>query len=80
MLAALAWNEPLALGALAGELARAPYGLGLLAGFLFGGLFVVIAELHLAEDAFPLHLLLQRLQRLFDIVVANKNLNDDMSS
>ena len=31
-------------------------------------------EFHLAEDAFPLHLLLQRLQRLVDIVVANDDL------
>jgi hypothetical protein len=36
--------------------------------------------LHFAERAFPLHLLFQRLQRLVDIVVANKNLNDDTSS
>jgi hypothetical protein len=33
--------------------------------------------LHFAECAFPLHLLLERLQRLVDIVVAHENLNDD---
>ena len=32
------------------------------------------AHLHLAEDAFALHLFLQRLERLIDIVVANENL------
>ncbi|BDV33629.1 hypothetical protein SS37A_11580 [Methylocystis iwaonis] len=34
------------------------------------------AQLHLAEDAFALHLLLQRLQSLIDIVVANENLHE----
>jgi hypothetical protein len=34
----------------------------------------MLADLHLAEDAFALHLLLQRLQRLVDIVIANENL------
>jgi ubiquinone biosynthesis protein COQ9 len=36
--------------------------------------------LHLAERAFALHLLLQRLQRLVDVIVANENLDDDTSS
>ena len=31
--------------------------------------------LHFAERAFALHLLLQRFQRLVDVVVADKNLN-----
>jgi hypothetical protein len=35
----------------------------------------VIAELHLAEDAFALHLLLQGTERLIDIVVPNDDLN-----
>ena len=34
--------------------------------------------LHLAERAFTLHLLLQGLQRLVDIIVADENLNDDL--
>jgi hypothetical protein len=34
----------------------------------------VAPEFHLAEDAFPLHLLFQRLERLIDIVVANDDL------
>ncbi len=33
------------------------------------------AELHLAKDAFALHLSLQRLEGLIDIVVADKNLH-----
>jgi len=36
--------------------------------------------LHLAERAFALHLLLQRFQRLVDVIVANENLDDDPSS
>jgi len=32
-------------------------------------------ELHLAENTFPLHLFLERLQRLVDIVVSNENLH-----
>jgi hypothetical protein len=40
----------------------------------------MIATLHFAESAFPLHLLFERFQCLIDIVVANENLNDDTSS
>jgi hypothetical protein len=32
------------------------------------------AQFHFAEDAFALHLLLQSLQSLVDVVVANENL------
>ena len=32
------------------------------------------AHLHFTEDAFALHLFLQRFQRLIDIVVADENL------
>ena len=32
-------------------------------------------QLHLTEDTFTLHLLLERLERLVDIVVANENLH-----
>ena len=35
----------------------------------------MLAKLHLAEDAFALHLPLQRLERLIDIVVSNENLH-----
>jgi hypothetical protein len=33
------------------------------------------AELHLAENPLALHLLLQRLEGLIDIVIANENLH-----
>jgi len=35
----------------------------------------MFAELHLAEDAFALHLLLQDFEGLVDIVVTNENLH-----
>ena len=40
-----------------------------------GRLFIVAAEFHLAEETFALHLLLQRLEGLIDIVVADENLH-----
>jgi hypothetical protein len=39
----------------------------------------VAAELHLAENALALHLLLQRLEGLIDIVVADENLHASFS-
>jgi hypothetical protein len=36
----------------------------------------MIAALHLPEETFALHLLLERLQRLVDVVVADNDLND----
>src|SRR5262245_3659561 len=60
-------QETLALHALTRELARPADRFRLFAGLLFGGLFVVAAELHLAENALALHLLLQRLEGLVDI-------------
>src|ERR1700716_2456143 len=68
-------QQAFALQLLAGELARAAHGFGLFTGLLFGGLFIVTAELHLAENALALHLLLQRLEGLIDIVIANENLH-----
>src|SRR5689334_1677595 len=59
---------------LAGKLARAAHGLGLFAGLLLRGLFIMSAELHLAENTLALHLLLQRLEGLIDVVIANENL------
>ena len=64
-----------ALGALAGELAGAANCFRLLAGLLLGWLLVVTAQLHFAEDAFALHLLLQRAKRLINIVVTDENLH-----
>jgi hypothetical protein len=36
----------------------------------------VAAKLHFAENALALHLLLQRLEGLIDVVVANENLHE----
>jgi uncharacterized membrane protein len=63
-----------ALGPLARQLSRPAHGLGLLARPLFGGLLVVDVALHLAEGALALHLLLERLQGLVDVVVADEDL------
>src|SRR5262245_28556099 len=60
-----------ALGALALELAGAADRGGALAGALLARLLVVAAQLHLAVDALALQLLLERAQRLLDIIVAN---------
>ena len=65
-----------ALQALAKQLAMTADRLGFLAGFLFRRLFVRSAQFHLAKHAFALHLLLQRLEGLVDIVVAYNYLND----
>ena len=73
--AAFAGKETFALGALAGQLARATNGFRLLASSFLGRLFVVIAKLHLAEDAFALHFLLQSPEGLIDIVIANDDLH-----
>src|SRR4029077_1057306 len=67
----------LALHTLAHQLAGPADGLGALAGAALGGLLVVAAELHLSEDAFALHLLLQDAQRLIDVVFTNENLHFD---
>ena len=65
-----------AIHALAEKLAGAADGFGLLAGALLGRLLIAAAQLHLAENAFALHLLLERAQRLIDIIVANQNVDD----
>jgi hypothetical protein len=36
----------------------------------------LVAALHLPEETLALHLLLERLQRLVDVVVADNDLND----
>src|SRR5580658_332351 len=68
-------QQAFTLQLLAGQLARAAHGFGLFTGLLFGGLFVMTAEFHLAENTLALHLLLQRLEGLVDIVIANENLH-----
>ena len=67
-------QQALALGALAGQLAGATDGFGLLTGALFRGLLEVHVALHFTEAALALHLLLQGFERLVDVVVANENL------
>ncbi len=49
--------------------------LGLLTSAALRGLFIIASKLHFAEDAFTLHLLLQRAQRLIDIVVTDEDLH-----
>jgi hypothetical protein len=67
-------KEALALHLLARELAGAADGFRGLPGPLFGGLLVVISQLHLAKDTFALQLLLKSLESLIDVVVAHENL------
>src|SRR5258707_634506 len=69
-------DQAFALGALAGQ----AHGLGLLASPLLGGLLVVDVPLHFAERALTLHLLLERLEGLVDVVVADENLNQSYLS
>lgn len=61
------------------QLARAPNGLSLLAGFPFRRFLVKFSALHLAKSAFALHFLFQRTQGLLDIIVAYQYLNDGLS-
>jgi hypothetical protein len=68
-------DQAFALRFLARELAGAADGFGFFAGAPLGGLLIMSTQLHFAEDAFALHLLLQRLERLIDIIVANENLH-----
>src|SRR5206468_4500851 len=64
-----------ALGALALELAGAADRGGAFARAFLARLLVVTAQLHLAVDALALQLLLERAQRLLDIIVANDDLH-----
>ena len=68
-------QQAFTLHALAGQLAGAADGLGLLARFLDGGLLEMLPKLHFTEDALTLQLLLQGTKRLIDIVVANTDLH-----
>src|SRR5205085_12318607 len=74
MHAALAGQQAFALEAFALKLAIAANRLRPFAGALLRGFFVMAPQFHLAKDAFPLHLLFQRFERLVDIVVANDDL------
>jgi len=68
-------QQAFALHFLARQFAGAANGLGLFTRALFGGLFLMAAQFHLAENALALHLLLERLQGLIDIIIANENLH-----
>src|SRR3954467_15511775 len=69
-----------ALGALALELAGPADRSRALAGALLRRLLVVTAQLHLAIDALALQLLLERAQRLLDVIVANDDLHETRHS
>jgi hypothetical protein len=68
-------QQAFALQLLASQLACATHSLSLLASLLLRGLLVVTAELHLAENTLALHLLLQRLESLIDVIIENENLH-----
>ena len=70
----------LAVHPLAQKLAVPANGLGLFTGLALGRLLVGTAQLHFPEHAFALHLLLERFQRLIDVVIAYDYVNDDTAS
>jgi hypothetical protein len=67
-------HDTFALGALAGQLAGAAHGFSALAGFLLGRLFKRLTRFHFPEQAFALHLLLQRAQGLLNVIIADDDL------
>jgi hypothetical protein len=69
-------DETFTLRLLARQLARAANGLASLPRGSLRRLFVEAPSLHLAENAFPLHLLLENAKRLVDVVVTNEYLQD----
>jgi hypothetical protein len=71
-------NETLALRLLARELALPSDRLRLFSGSPLRRLLVEAPPLHLPEDAFALHLLLQGPKCLIDVVVANENLQGNV--
>ena len=71
----LARKQAFALQLLARQLAGPADRFRLLAGALFRGLFVMAAKLHFAENSLALHLLLERLEGLIDVIVTNENLH-----
>src|SRR4029079_1325467 len=75
----LARQQTFALQLLAREFACAADRLGALTCSFLGGLFVMPAKLHFAENALALHLLLERLEGLIDVVVTNENLHAVLS-
>gem|GEM_PF-479835 len=72
--------EAFTLQTLTLHLAGATNSFSCFAGALFGGLFEVATQLHFTKHAFALHLLLERLKRLVNIVVTNENLHGAVNS
>jgi hypothetical protein len=68
-------NQALSNGLFAGQLARAPNGVGFLSRRSYRWLLIEPCSSHLFEHAFPLHLLLQDTKRLLNVVVADENLH-----
>lgn len=64
------------MGALSRQLASPAHRFSLFPRTALGRLFIMVAALHLAEGALPLHFLFERFQRLIDVVVAYEDLND----
>jgi hypothetical protein len=69
-------DQALALRLLASELTRAAYRFRFLSRRPLGWLLIEPSPLHLAENPFTLHLLLENSESLLNIVVANKNLQN----
>jgi hypothetical protein len=69
-------QKAFALQFLAGELAGTADCLGLLARLALRGLFIMATKLHFPENALALHLLLEGLERLIDVIVANNYLHE----
>src|SRR3546814_13159351 len=72
-------SDLVALHPLALELAGAADSGGTLTRALLARLLIVPAQLHLAIDALALQLLLERAQRLVDVIVANDDLHKPRS-
>src|SRR5437763_10683672 len=70
----LAGKQAFALHLLAREFARATDRFRPFTRLFLGGLFIMAAKLHFAENALALHLLLERLESLVDVVVSDENL------
>jgi hypothetical protein len=68
-------QQTFALQLFAGEFAGAADRFRLLPNSPLRGLFVMTAQLHLAENALALHLLLQHLEGLVDVVAMDENLH-----
>ncbi|RFP04054.1 hypothetical protein BGC30_04700 [Novacetimonas hansenii] len=68
-------SEPFAFQTLALHLARTAHGFSGFTRLAFRRLFIVPTQLHFPEDAFALHLLLEGLESLIDVIITNENLH-----